>query len=86
MRLESTRTIDIEHFVAADEIDRIYWNDPYYLAPDGKLAAEAFAVIREAMAKQERIALARLVLHQRERLLAIEPRGKGHAGLLPAHL
>ena len=77
VRLESTRTIDIEHFVAADEIDRIYWNDPYYLVPDGKLAVEAFSVIREAMAKQGKIALARLVLHQRERLLAIEPRDKG---------
>ncbi len=59
------------------DIDRIYWNDPYFLVPDGKLAAEAFGVIREAMARQDRIALGRVVLHQRERLLAIEPRGKG---------
>jgi DNA end-binding protein Ku len=77
VRLESTRTIDIERFVAAREIDRIYWNDPYFLVPDGKLAAEAFAVIRKAMSGQERIALGRLVLHQRERLLAIEPRDEG---------
>ncbi len=77
VRLESTRTIDIERFVDADEIDRLYWNDPYFLVPDGKMAAEAFAVIREAMASQERIAIGRLVLHQRERLLALEPRDKG---------
>ncbi|MEI9963760.1 MAG: Ku protein [Caulobacteraceae bacterium] len=77
VRLESTRTIDIDRFVDVDDIDRIYWNDPYFMAPDGKMAAEAFTVIREAMAKQNRIALARVVLHQRERLLAIEPRGKG---------
>ena len=77
VRLETTRTIDIERFIDADEIDRLYWNDPYYLAPDGKLAAEAFAVIREAMSTQQRVALGRLVLHQRERLLAIEPRDKG---------
>ena len=77
VRLESTRTIDIEKFVAAEEIDRMYWNDPYFLVPDGKMAAEAFSVIREAMAKQDRFALGRVVLHQRERLLALEPRGKG---------
>jgi DNA end-binding protein Ku len=77
VRLESTRTIDIERFVDVDEIDRIYWNDPYFLVPDGKMAAEAFAVIREAMSSQERIALGRVVLHQRERLLAIEPRDEG---------
>ena len=77
VRLESTRTIDIEAFVDVGEIDRIYWNDPYFLVPDGKMAAEAFAVIREAMSSQERIALGRVVLHQRERLLAIEPREEG---------
>ena len=77
VRLETTRTIDIERFVDVDEIDRIYWNDPYFLAPDGKLAAEAFAVIREAMSSQQKIALGRVVLHQRERLLAIEPREEG---------
>ena len=79
VKLESTRTIDIERFVARDEIDRLYWNDPYFLAPDGKMAAEAFAVIREAMARQSRIAIGRLVLHQRERLLALEPRDEGMA-------
>ena len=77
VRLESTKTIDIERFVDADEIDRMYWNDPYFLVPDGKMAAEAFAVIREAMAAQSRIALGRAVLHQRERLLALEPRDNG---------
>ena len=77
VKLESTRTIDIERFVDAQDIDRIYWDNPYFLAPDGKMAAEAFAVIREAMSRQDRIAIGRLVLHQRERLLAMEPRGAG---------
>lgn len=77
VRLESTRTIDIERFVHAADIDRLYWNDPYYLVPDGDLAVEAFTVIREAMARSDRLALGRVVLHQRERLLALEPRGKG---------
>ena len=79
VKLESTRTIDIERFVDAQDIDRFYWDNPYYLAPDGKMAAEAFAVIREAMSRQDRIAIGRLVLHQRERLLALEPRGLGMA-------
>jgi DNA end-binding protein Ku len=77
VRLETTRTIDIERFVDASEIDRLYWNDPYYLTPDGKIAAEAFAVIREAMSQTGKIALGRVVLHTRERLLALEPRDNG---------
>lgn len=51
VRLESTRTIDIERFVSASEIDRLYWDNPYFLVPDGKLAAEAYTVIREAMSE-----------------------------------
>ena len=77
VRLDTTRAIDIERFVDASEIDRLYWNDPYYLAPDGDLAAEAFAVIREAMKQTDKIALGRVVMHTRERLLALEPRDKG---------
>lgn len=77
VRLESTRTIDIDKFVDEDEIDRLYWNDPYYLVPDGKVAVEAFTVIREAMARAGKIALGRVVMHQRERMLAMEARDKG---------
>jgi DNA end-binding protein Ku len=77
VKLESTKTIDIEKFVPKDEIDRIYWDNPYYLAPDGKLAQEAFGVIRAAMERTGQIALGRIVLSTRERLLALEPRGKG---------
>jgi DNA end-binding protein Ku len=77
VKLESTKTIDIERFVAADEIDRLYWDNPYFLAPDGKLAQEAFGVIRVAMEKSGQIALGRVVIGTRERILALEPRGKG---------
>ena len=77
VRLESTRTLDIERFVDAKDIDRLYWNDPYYLTPDGKIAAEAFGVVREALERSGKLALGRVVLHQRERLMALEPRGKG---------
>lgn len=77
VRLATTRTLDIERFVDEVDIDRLYWNDPYFLAPDGEMAVEAFAVIREAMEKAGKVALGRLVMHQRERLMALEPRGKG---------
>ena len=77
VRLATTRTLDIERFVDDGEIDRLYWNDPYFLVPDGDMAVEAFTVIREAMEKSGKVALGRLVMHQRERLMALEPRDKG---------
>lgn len=77
VRLESTRTIDIDRFVDEADIDRIYWDEPYFLVPDGKPAVEPFAVIRQAMEKAGKVALARVVMHQRERLLAMEPRDEG---------
>jgi DNA end-binding protein Ku len=77
VKLESTKTIDIERFVPSEEIDRIYWDNPYYLAPDGKLAQEAFGVIRTALEMSGQIALGRIVMAPRERILALEPRGKG---------
>jgi DNA end-binding protein Ku len=77
VKLESTKTIDIERFVPAQDIDRIYWDNPYYLAPDGKMAQEAFGVIRTAMEKSGQVALGRIVMATRERMLALEPRGKG---------
>jgi DNA end-binding protein Ku len=77
VRLETTRTLDIERFVDDADIDRLYWNDPYFLAPDGDIAVEAFSVIREAMKKAGKVALGRLVMHQRERLMALEAHDKG---------
>ena len=77
VKLESTKTIEIDSFVPADEIDRLYWDNPYYLVPDGKMAAEPFIVIREAMERAGQIALGRIVMSSRERLVALEPRDKG---------
>jgi DNA end-binding protein Ku len=77
VRLETTRTLDIERFVDESDIDRLYWNDPYFLTPDGDMAVEAYTVIREAMTKAGQVALGRLVMHQRERLMALEPRDRG---------
>ena len=77
VKLESTKTIDIERFVPEDDIDRLYWDNPYFLAPDGKMAQEAFGVIRTAMEKAGQIAIGRVVMGTRERILALEPRDKG---------
>ncbi|WP_398472742.1 Ku protein [Tardiphaga sp.] len=80
VQIESNHTIDIDNFVPRDEIDRRYLNNPYYIAPDGKAGADAFAVIRDAMKDQDRVALARIVLTNREHVIAIEPLGKGLLG------
>src|SRR6185369_3808888 len=77
VKLESTKIIDIERFVPEGDIDRLYWDNPYYLAPDGKMAQETFGVIRAAMEKSGQVALGRIVMATRERILALEPRGKG---------
>src|SRR5580704_17701720 len=80
VQIESNHTIDIDSFVPSDEIDKRYLNHPYYIVPDGKAGIDAFAVIRDAMANQDRVALARIVLTNREHVIAIEPLGKGLLG------
>jgi Ku protein len=80
VQIESNHTIDIDSFVPRDEIDKRYLDRPYYIAPDGKTAVEAFAVIRDAMKDKDRVALARIVLSNREHVVAIEPLGKGLLG------
>lgn len=77
VKLETTRTIEIERFVDADTIDRLFWDQPYFLVPDGQAGTEAYEVIRDAMQGAGRIALGRVVMHTRERLLAIEARDGG---------
>ena len=80
VQIESNHTIDIDSFVPREEIDKRYLNHPYYIAPDGKAGVDAFAVIRDAMKDQSRVALARIVLTNREHIIAIEPLGKGLLG------
>ncbi len=80
VQIESNHTIDIDSFVPKDEIDQRYLNHPYYIAPDGKAGLDAFAVIRDAMKDRDRVALARIVLTNREHVIAIEPFGKGLLG------
>ncbi len=75
--LESTRTIDIETFVPSDAIGWVWYDRPHYLAPDDEVSAEAFAVIREAMAQTGTGGIARLVMYRRERAVLLLPKGKG---------
>jgi DNA end-binding protein Ku len=75
--LESTHTMDIEAFVPLDEVERIYLDESYYVAPTDKATVEAFAVVREAMREENLVGLARVVLYRRERLLMLEPRDNG---------
>jgi DNA end-binding protein Ku len=73
IEIESSKTIDIDGFVDAGEIDPIFLDSTYYLAPDGPVAEETFAVILEAMKRVGKVAIARIVLSGRERLVTIQP-------------
>jgi len=77
VRIESNHTLNIEAFVDAESVDEIYKDAPYYLAPDGAMAEETFAVLREAMKKTGKVGIARLVLSSRERVITIGPRENG---------
>src|SRR5437588_8892352 len=74
--LESTKTIDIDEFVPKKEIDQLYNIRPYYIAPEGKVGTDAFAVIRDVIEHTDKVALGRVVLTSREHVIALEPRGK----------
>jgi len=75
VRPESTRIINLVQFTDAAAIDPIYLERPYYLAPDGNVAAEAFAVMREGM--KGKAGIGKLALYGREYLVAIQPQGDG---------
>src|SRR6266540_6680233 len=81
IQIESTRTIDIDQFVPKDEIDERYTDSPYYIAPDGQVGQDAFAVIRDTISKMNMVALGRVVLTRREHVIALEPRGRGLLGM-----
>ena len=81
VQIESTRTIDIDQFMPKTEIDERYIDSPYYIAPDGQVGQEAFAVIRDTIDKLNMVALGRVVLTRREHVIALEPKGRGLLGL-----
>jgi DNA end-binding protein Ku len=76
---ESDKTLNVEAFVACSDVDEVYFDRPYYLAPANPAAEEAFAIVREAMRSKKVAALARAVLFRRVRTLLIRPRGAGLA-------
>jgi DNA end-binding protein Ku len=80
--LESTRTIEIDEFVPRSDIDSRYVIRPYYLVPDGKVGHDAFAVIRETIRNMDKVAIGRVVLTNREHIIALEPLDTGLMGTL----
>jgi DNA end-binding protein Ku len=77
VRLESARTIDIASFAAADSIDWVWYETPFYLVPDDPVGEEAYCVIRDAMRATGMIGVSSLVLFRRERAVVLSDRGKG---------
>ena len=77
IQIESSKTISIERFVDAAEIDSMYLDSAYYVAPDGPVAEETYRVVQEAMRQKNKAAVARVVLFGRERLVALTVRDKG---------
>ena len=81
-RWNSTRTIEIDEFVPRTDIDSRYVIRPYYLVPDGKVGHDAFAVIRETIRTMNKVAIGRVVLTNREHIIALEPLDNGLMGTL----
>jgi DNA end-binding protein Ku len=71
--------VDLEKFVAGDDIDPVYFDNPYFVYPDGPIAVEVIRVIGAAMAKVAIVGIGRLTLSRRERMVMVEPRGTGMA-------
>lgn len=82
VKIESSRTIDIEKFVPRAQIDPRYMDTPYYIAPEDKVSQDAFAVIREAMRDGNVVGLGRVVVSRRERIIMLEPFERGLLGTI----
>jgi DNA end-binding protein Ku len=80
IQIESNHTVEIEKFVPRSEIDPRYLDAPYYIAPGERVAEEAFSIIRDAMRDEEVVGLGRVVIARRERVILLEPLGKGLLG------
>jgi DNA end-binding protein Ku len=77
VRLDTTSTIELVQFIGADQLDPMFLDSPYYVGPDGPVAEEGFAVLREALRRAKRIAVGRVVLGGKEKLVALKPQDKG---------
>lgn len=77
LRLESKHTIDLVQFADLSSIDPIYFDNPYYVAPDGDLAQEAYITVRDALKKSGKVAIGQVIIANRERIVALKACGKG---------
>src|SRR4029077_63420 len=77
LQIESSKIIDLDRFVDRDEVDPVYLDTPYYVYPDGELAAQTFRVIGEAMGRKNKVGLGRVTISSRERPVLVEPRDNG---------
>ncbi len=77
LQVESSKIIDLDRFVSREEVDPLYLDTPYYVYPEGELAAETFRVIGEAMAHTGKVGLGRVTMSGRERPVLVEPHGDG---------
>jgi DNA end-binding protein Ku len=80
IEIASTHTIDIDSFAPGAEIDRRFFDTPYYVTPNDPVGQDVFAVIRETMRSKAVVALGRIVLAKRERVIVLEPYDKGLIG------
>ncbi len=76
-RIESSSTMTVDKFVAADSIDPVFYESSYYMAPDGDAGQDVYVVLREAIAKAGKVALSRVVIARRERAVALMPMERG---------
>jgi DNA end-binding protein Ku len=79
IKLETSKTIDLTQFVTVDEVDPMFFDKSYYVAPDGPMAEDAFRVVREAMRRANKTAIGRVVILGREHIIALRPKEKGFA-------
>ena len=77
VRLETSDTIELEQFIDAADLDDIYVDKPFYIMPTDKAGCEAYRVLRTALKETGKIAIGEVVLHRRERIIAVRPRGCG---------
>ena len=73
----TSKTIEMDQFIQANELEPIYLDRPYYLAPDGKVAQQPFHVIHQAMKRTKKIGIGRMVMHGAEHIVALQLEGKG---------
>ncbi len=77
VKLESKKTLDLVQFVDVGDIDAMYFEKPYYVAPADDLAEDAFVVLRDALRKSKKIGIGQLAMRGQEYVVAIKPCGRG---------